>query len=330
MGVTGRLDHFQRRHTWLGFPLGVIYKFVDDQGGYLAALITYYGFVSLFPLLLLLVSLLGFTLEDNPALQQALLGSALQQFPIIGPQLQQNVGAIHGSQMGVILGIIGAVYGGMGVSVAIQTALNRVWAVPRYARPDPVFSRLRGLMLFVLLGGLIVITTAISAAGPVAASLGYGGTWTSLAAIVVAIAANVGVILIAFRILTADEIRLADLVPGAVCAGMGVHALQIGGALFVGYELRGASQIYGVFGLVLGLLAYLYLLSVIVVFCAEINVVRARRLWPRNLLTPFINDVALTAADRASYRSYVDAERFKPFEQVHTTFDHPSPADDKH
>ena len=330
MGVTGRLDHFQRRHTWLGFPLGVIYKFVDDQGGYLAALITYYGFVSLFPLLLLLVSLLGFTLEDNPALQQALLGSALQQFPIIGPQLQQNVGAIHGSQTGVILGIIGAVYGGLGVSVAIQTALNRVWAVPRYARPDPVFSRLRGLMLFVLLGGLIVITTAISAAGPVAASLGYGGTWTSLAAIVVAIAANVGVILIAFRVLTADEIRLADLVPGAICAGIGVHALQIGGALFVGYELRGSSQIYGVFGLVLGLLAYLYLLSVIVVFCAEINVVRARRLWPRNLLTPFINDVALTAADRASYRSYVDAERFKPFEQVHTTFDGQASADDKH
>jgi uncharacterized BrkB/YihY/UPF0761 family membrane protein len=230
----------------------------------------------------------------------------------------------------VILGIIGAVYGGLGVSVAIQTALNRVWAVPRYARPDPVFSRLRGLMLFVLLGGLIVITTAISAAGPVAASLGYGGTWTSLAAIVVAIAANVGVILIAFRVLTADEIRLADLVPGAVCAGIGVHALQIGGALFVGYELRGASQIYGVFGLVLGLLAYLYLLSVIVVFCAEINVVRARRLWPRNLLTPFINDVALTAADRASYRSYLDSERFKPFEHVHTTFDGQAPADDKH
>lgn len=329
MGVTARLDQFQRRHTWLGFPLGVIYKFVDDQGGYLAALITYYGFVSLFPLLLLLVSLLGFTLEDNPALQQALIGSALQQFPIIGPQLQQNVGSIHGSRLGVILGIAGAVYGGLGVSVAIQTALNRVWAVPRYARPDPVFSRLRGLLLFVLLGVFVFITTALSAAGPVAASLGYGGAWTRLAATVVAIAANVGTFLVAFRVLTAHEIRLANLIPGAVCAGVAVHALQIGGAFFVGYELRGVSQIYGIFGLVLGLLAYLYLMSVIVVFCAEINVVRARQLWPRSLLTPFINDVALTAADRASYRSYVDAERFKPFEQVHTTFDHRAPADDK-
>jgi membrane protein len=330
MGLTARLDRFQRRHTWLGFPLAVIYKFVDDQGGYLAALITYYGFVSLFPLLLLLVSVLGFTLEGNPALQQALLGSALQQFPIIGPQLQQNVGAIHGSRTGVILGIIGAVYGGLGVSVAVQTTLNRVWAVPRYARPDPVFSRLRGLLLFALLGAFVLITTALSAAGPVAASLGYGGPWTRLGANAPSTAANVGTFLIAIRVLTAHEIRLADLIPGAICAGVAVHALQVGGAFFVGYELQGTSQIYGVFGLVLGLLAYLYLLSVIVVFCAEINVVRARRLWPRNLLTPFVNDVALTAADRASYRSYVDTERFKPFEQVHTTFDHQSPAEDKH
>jgi membrane protein len=329
MGITARLDHFQRRHTWLGFPLGVIYKFVDDQGGYLAALITYYGFVSLFPLLLLLVSLLGFTLEHNPALQQALLGSALQHFPIVGPQLRQNVGAFHGSQAGVILGIAGAMYGALGVSVAIQTALNRVWAVPRYARPDPIFSRLRGLLLFVLLGGLVLITTAVSAAGPVAVSLGYGGAWTRLAAVVISIAANVGVVLIAFRVLTAHEIPLADLVPGAVCAGIGVHALQIGGAFFVGYELHGASQIYGVFGLVLGLLAYLYLMSVIVVFCAEINVVRARKLWPRNLLTPFINDVALTPADQASYRSYLDSERFKPFEQVYTTFDGQAAPDNK-
>src|SRR3954453_10367604 len=110
MGVAARLDAFQRRHTWLGLPLGVIYKFIDDQGGYLAALITYYSFVSLFPLLLLLVSVLGYTLDGNLSLQQALLGSALQQLPIVGPQLQQNVGTIHGSKAGVILGILGAVY----------------------------------------------------------------------------------------------------------------------------------------------------------------------------------------------------------------------------
>jgi membrane protein len=322
MSVAARLDGFQRRHTWLGFPLGVIYKFVDDQGGFLAALITYYGFVSLFPSLLLLVSILGYTLEGNPDLQQAVLGSALQQFPIIGPQLQQNVGSIQGSKTAVILGILGAVYGGLGVSVAIQTALNRAWAVPRYARPDPIFSRIRGLMLFVLLGSLVLITTALSATGPVATGLGYGGPWVRFVGIGVAMAANIGAFLIGFRVLTAREIPLADLVPGAVCAGIAVQLVQVGGALFINYVLSGASQVYGAFGLVLGLLTYLYLQAVIVVFCAEINVVRARRLWPRNLLSPFFTDVPLTAADRASYRSYVDSERFKPSQQVQTTFEH--------
>jgi membrane protein len=328
MGVAARLDDFQRRHTWLGFPLAVVYKFIDDQGGYLAVLITYYAFVSLFPGLLLLVSVLGYTLQSDPTLQQALLGSALQQFPIVGPQLQQNVGSIHGSLRGVVLGILGAVYGGLGVSVAIQAALNRVWAVPRYARPDPVISRLRGLVLFVLIGVVVLITTALAAVGPVAASYGFG-TGVRLAAIAVSTTVNVGAFLVMFRVLTARDVPLADLMPGAVGAGVAVQVLQIVGALYVSYELNGASQIYGVFGLVLGLLAWLYLQAVIVVFCAEINAVRARRLWPRNLLTPFIDDVALTRADRASYRSYTDTERFKTFEQVETTFNRQPSANDK-
>lgn len=146
-------------------------------------------------------------------------------------------------------------------------------------------------MLFVLLGAVVLMTTVLAAVGPVAA--GYGlDAGVRIAAIAVSMIVNVG-------------------------------------ALFVSHVLSGASQIYGVFGLVLGLLAYLYLQAVIVVFCAEINVVRARRLWPRNLLTPFINDVELTAADRASYRSYVNSERFKPSQQVQTTFDHQPSANDK-
>ncbi|MBV9013829.1 MAG: YihY/virulence factor BrkB family protein [Pseudonocardiales bacterium] len=321
MDLTARLDSFQQRHAWLGFPVAVLYKFIDDQGGYLAALITYYGFVSLFPGLLLLISVLGYTLHNDPSLQQALLGSALKQFPIIGSQLQENISSIHGSGLGVILGVLGALYGGLGVSVAIQTALNRVWAVPRYARPDAVLSRLRGLLLFVLIAAVLLITTGLAAVGPVVA--GYGlGAGVGIAAIPVAIIVNVGAFLVGFRVLTARSVPLADLMPGAVCAGVAVQVLQTGGALFVSHELTGASQIYGVFGLVLGLLAWLYLQAVIVVLCAEINVVRARRLWPRSLLTPFLADVPLTHADKDSYRSYVDSERFNPSQQVHTTFDH--------
>ncbi|MGH3825621.1 MAG: YihY/virulence factor BrkB family protein [Pseudonocardiaceae bacterium] len=327
MDVTARLDRFQRRHTWVGFPLAVVYKFIDDQGGYLAVLISYYGFVSLFPGLLLLVSVLGYTLHRDPSLQQALLGSVLKDFPIVGPQLQQNVSSIHGSGVGVLLGILGALYGGLGVTVAIQTALNRVWAVPRYARPDAVLSRLRGLALFFLIATVVLITTALAAIGPVAAGYGLGAE-VPLAAIVVSTLVNVGAFLFGFRVLSARDIPLSDLLPGALSAGVAIQVLQTVGALFVSRELAGASQIYGVFGLVLGLLAWLYVQAVIVVFCAEINAVRSRRLWPRNLLAPFVDDAPLTRADRASYRSYAGTERFKTFEQVKTTFDGQPPADE--
>jgi membrane protein len=323
MGVTAALDGFQRRHTWLGFPVAVVYKFVDDQGGYLASLITYYGFLSLFPLLLLLVSVLGYTLDGDPALQHALVGSALQQFPIIGPELQQNVSSIHGSAPGVVLGIFGALYGGLGVTLAIQNAFDRVWAVPHYARPNLLVSRLRGLVLFVLFGAVILMTTALSALGPVADGLGYGlGTGARIAALAVAVAINLAMFVIGFRILTARDVELADLMPGAVAAATAVQVLQTVGALFLSRELNGASQVYGVFGLVFGLLAWLYAQAAIVVFCAEINTVRTRRLWPRNLLTLFIEDVTLTPADRASYRSYANTERYQPSQQVHPTFDH--------
>ncbi len=330
MGVTARLDDFQQRHNWLGFPLAVVYKFIDDQGSYLAVLISYYGFVSLFPMLLLLVSVLGYTLHGDPALQQALLGSALKQLPIIGPQLQENVKSIHGSGVGVIVGILVATYGGLGVSVAIQTAMNRVWAVPRYARPDAVLSRIRGLVLFVLLGAVVLTSTALSAVGPVAAGFGYGiGAGVPIAAIAVATIVNVGAFLVGFRVLTARDVALADLMPGAVSAGVAIQVLQTVGTLFVSHELGGASQVYGIFGLVLGLLAWLYLQALILVFCAEINAVRARRLWPRHLLAPFADDVTLTRADQASYRSYANTERYKHFEQVQTTFDDQPSASDK-
>ena len=89
MAITERLDQFQRRHRWAGFPLAVVYKYFDDFGAYLAALLTYYGFVSLFPLLLLLSTILGFVLSGDQRLQHEVLTSALHQFPVIGGDLDQ-------------------------------------------------------------------------------------------------------------------------------------------------------------------------------------------------------------------------------------------------
>lgn len=144
------IDAYQRRLRWLGFPVAVVYKFADDQSPYLAALITYYGFLSLFPLLLLLVTILGFALQGDPDLQAELVDSALARFPIIGAQLRESVDGPSGSGVGLAVGILGTVYGRLGVAGAAQNAFNRAWAVPRHPRA-PITSRLRSLLLLAVL-----------------------------------------------------------------------------------------------------------------------------------------------------------------------------------
>ena len=162
MSVISRVDDYQQRHRWAGLPIAVVYKYFDDQGGYLAALITYYGFLSLFPLLLLLVTVSGFVLAGDPHLQQRALNSALSQFPIIGEQLGNNLHPPHGSVAAVVVGIIGLLYGGIGIAQAAQHALNTVWAIPKRSRPNPVKGRLRSLALLGILGIGLCLTTALS------------------------------------------------------------------------------------------------------------------------------------------------------------------------
>ena len=161
MSFSGWLDRTQRRHPALGFPIAVIYKFVDDQGGYLAALIAYYAFVSLFPLLLLGSTILGLVLAGNPELQQEILESALEQIPILGTDLgePQNIG---GGVIGLIVGFLGSLYGGLGVAVALQNATNIAWAIPKNLRPDPIFARVRGLALLSTVGLAVLAITAVN------------------------------------------------------------------------------------------------------------------------------------------------------------------------
>jgi membrane protein len=322
-----RLDRYQRRHAWVGFPLAVVYKFFDDQGRYLAALIAYFGFVSMFPLLLLFVTTLGFVLNGNAALQERIVHSALVQFPIIGDQIGSNVRSLHGSGTGLVVGIVGTVYGGLGVAQAAQTAMNRVWAVPRNERPNPIKARVRSLLLLLLLGLGALVTTAlsgISTGGPFGINL---GGWSQLAVTLLTVVADIGLFLVAFRLLTARDVSTSDIRIGAVAAGICWQLLQILGAYYVNHELRGTTQVYGLFGIVLGLVAWIYLEATIVVFCAEINVVARNRLWPRALLTPVTDNVQLTDADKDAYASYAASETFKGFEQVDVSFDAESQRD---
>jgi membrane protein len=313
----GWLDRLQRRNRAVGLIIAVIYKYSDDQGGYLAALITYYGFVSLFPLLLLLTTGLGVVLAGHPALQEHVLQSTLSQFPVIGSQLHQPEG-LSGGTVAVVIGIVGALYGGLGVGQAVQNAMDSVWAVPRMQRPNPIRSRLRSLLLLLLLGSAAIIVTVVSAVGQATSTLGvFGKIGVSLAAVVI----NAGICLVAFRVTTARNLTYRQVLPGALAAAVIWQILQSFGASYVGHIVRTASATNSVFALVLGMLAFLFLVSSTLVLCAEINVVVSERLHPRALLTPFTDDADLTPADRRTYTKRAKAERVKGFQRVSVRFD---------
>jgi YihY family inner membrane protein len=316
-----RLDKLQRRHPVLGFGIAVIYKYADDQGGYLAVLMTYYAFLALFPLLLLLTTGVGIVLDGNPELQKTVLDSALGQFPVIGPQLGQPQ-ELSGGIAGIVIGILGALYGASGVGQAAQHAMNTVWQVPRNNRPNPIFSRLRSLLLLTVLALALVGTTVLSTFGGLPGPLGKpeGVTIAVLAVIV-----NSAVFTVAYRLSTTNDVSYRDVMPGAIAMAVFWQLLQTFGAYYVTQIVKNASTTNSVFAVVLGLLAFFYLTSIAVVFTAEINAVRVHHLYPRALLTPFTDAVDLTHGDRKTYTRQAKAQRAKGFEQVEVTFEKADP-----
>ncbi|WP_242424651.1 YhjD/YihY/BrkB family envelope integrity protein, partial [Frankia sp. EI5c] len=328
MALGTRLDRAQQRRPSVAFPLAVVYKFTEDQGGYLAALIAFYGFLSLFPLLLLLTTGLGFVLAGQPDLQEQVVSSALSQFPIIGDQLRSDVKALRGSAAAVAIGVLGSIWGSLGVARALGNALDTVWAVPRRSRPNPFFARVRSFGLIGLLGLGVVLTTVLSAITTRASDLGTGlGVGLQVLAVLLGIAGNTGLILVAFRLLTVKEVSFGEILPGAAIAALGWQVVQSAGTYLLQYQLQGRTQVYGLFALVLGLVTWLYLLAAVVVFAMEINAVRVGRLYPRALLTPFVDDVVLTESDRRVYTAYAQAEQFKSFQRVNVSFDQDRPVD---
>ena len=318
------LDGLQRRNRVLGFLIAVVYKYVDDQGSYLAALITYYAFVSLFPALLLLTTVLGVVLVGHPELQQQIVQSAVAQFPVIGQQLGQPQG-LSGGTLGVVIGIVGAVYGGLGVGQAVQNGMDTLWAVPRNERPDPLRSRLRSLFMLLLLGTGLIGSTVLSALGRASQSF---GAVSKLGIVVAALLINSAVCLVAFRVATARDVTYRQIAPGAVAAAVLWQLLQWFGAGYVAHVVKSASATNSVFALVLGLLAFLYLIATTLLLCATANVVAADHLYPRALLVQFTDDVALTHGDRKTYAGQAKAQRAKSFQTIDVTFDGRPDGDD--
>lgn len=274
------IDRWQRRRRWRAFPFAVIKKFGDDHAGQLAALVSYYAFFSIFPLLLVFTTVLGRVLQSNPDLQADLLDSAVGQFPVIGDQLRDNGEGLPGSGVALLIGLVVALWGGMGAVMAMQNALNGVWNVPYKRRSNMVSGRLRSLGMLGVFGVAII---GLTVAGSVTRGIADVAVLGDALSIIVSFGAGLVVFLGAFRLLTDAKADWGDLLPGAIVAALGWAVLQVVGGAFVRHWVQGATSTSGVFAVVIGLLSWLYLQAQLTVFAAEINVVRREHLWPRSL-----------------------------------------------
>jgi membrane protein len=310
--ISHAADAWQRTHPVGGIPVAVLKKFSDDSGSSLAALIAFYAFFSLFPLLLALVSILGFVLEGNPSLRDDVLDTALARIPVIGSQLRNQVEPLQGSAIGLAVGLAGALWAGLGVTLALGRAFADICDVPRVEQPNGLKARARGLAMLAILGVTLVAATAATGVA-VGGDLGAGAT--EVAAVIVSLMVNVVVFVTIFVFLTPRPHSPRELLPGIAIAALGMLALQSIGGWYVDLTISNATGTYGTFALVIGLLSWFLLAAHLLLVAAEVNVVLRWRLWPRSLAGE------LERADRLALRRSAEAARRDRTERIDVTFD---------
>jgi YihY family inner membrane protein len=307
-----KLDRTQQRHTPTAFVIGVVKKYGDDHGGALASNLAYSAFVSIFPLLLILTTILGLVASVDPSVRTEVLNAVAGQVPLIGKTLTGNVHQLQRSSIiGLIVGFVVLIWGASGLAQAGLFTMAQVWNLPGPARPGYVQRLGRAMLFITLLGGGVIVTTGLASLNTYVLK----GFWAVVLAELLAVAFNSGMYLGAFRALTPKGVPTRQLLPGAITGGICWTVLQVLGTWLVHHFLH-SDSLYGVFGTVLGLLAWIYLAVQVTVYAAEINVVLSRRLWPRSIVQP-----PLTEADRASMALQALQNQRRPEQHVEVTFE---------
>ena len=277
LGPIRRFDRFQQRHKPLAILCATVKKFGDDQAASFAVAVAFYAFFAIFPLLLVFTTVLGYVLAGDQSLMNSVSASVLGRFPVIGPSLENH--RLHGSALALVTGVALLLWSSLGVTGAITTALDHVWGIPQHERANFLKTKLRGLMVLSAVGLLFVVATGLS--GIVSNGLG-GGTVLQVFGVIVSFLVNVFVFLIAFNFLCSAPPHWPKLLPGAVASGVVWTALQLLGGLYIEH-IKQSNSAYGVFALVLGILAWLHLGAQLTTYCAEFNTVLDGKHWPRSL-----------------------------------------------
>jgi YihY family inner membrane protein len=306
-----KLDATQQRVTPLAFVFGVVKKYGDDNGGVLASNLAYSAFVSVFPLLLVLTTILGLVAANYPSVRADVLNAVAGEVPLIGHTLTGNVHQLEESSIiGLIVGLVLLIWGTSGLAQAGLFTMEQVWNVPGPARPGYVQRLGRAALFLCLLGGGVIVTTGLASLSTYL----HNGLAFKIPLQIVTAAFNAGMYLGGFRALTPKGVRTRSLLPGAITGGICWTVLQVLGTYLVHHFLH-SDSVYGVFATVLGLMAWIYLAVQVTVYSAEINVVLARRLWPRAIVQP-----PLTEADRASMALQALQNQRRPEQHVTVTF----------
>ncbi len=311
------IDGWQRRHRTPAVTYGVFKKFGDDNANMLVVALGWYGFTAIYPLLLVVVTVFGY-------IGAASLGNGivhtLQQFPVIGTQFNPGQGGseLHGSVFGLVIGVVGLLYGAQGVTQTAEQAMARVWNVPPIQMPGFLPRLARSLAGLAAIGGAFLVNAVLA---PIAT--GHNIEWYARILILAGmLAVNCGFYLIAFKVLTPADVTWARVLPGSLLGAVGFTVLITVGAGLVQHQLRHSGATYGAFATAIGLVTFLLLLSKLTLYAAELNPVLTTGLWPRALPT-----CPPTEADDEHLQALVHEQQRRPDERIGVEFD-PNADDD--
>jgi len=307
--VVVRLDRWQQRHRVPAFVVGIFMRYREDRGREFGALLSYYGFVSLFPLLLVLVTVLGIVLEDNADLRNRILDTVYARIPVVGAQLRATATGLDSSGVLLLIGLLVTLWAGLAVVKHSQDALNLQWGVPRFRQPGFVSRTARALGALAVVGvGIVLATAATNLAAFLPEAEGLGRLLGSALAIVV----NILVLTTSYRVLVRERIPWRDLLPGGALGGIALWVLQLVGGEYVARVILDASDVYGAFAVVFGLLVWIALLARVALLANEVNVVRAKRLWPRSFAGLRSTEADRRAIEDAMHREMLADDRSGP------------------
>lgn len=303
-----KLDDAQRRSTPVAVAVGTFKKFSEDRSSNLAAMIAFWGFFSIFPLFIALVTLLAFFLSEGD--RSTVLGHVAKMLPLIDPS---TVSGLSGSWWVLILGLATALWSGTAVVRTLQFAFDSVWEIPYHERPGLVQQTLRSLWVLATIGVGLVLTTLISGVVVSSANGIHLGVLGRVGGYVLAVALDIGIFVAAFRLLTPQVESIRDVLPGALLSGLSFFVLQQVSALIISHYLQNAQSTYGHFATVITILWWFYIQAQITLLGAQLNVVLKNDFYPRSLA-----DAPTTPADRRVLEAYAAERAYHPKQRVAT------------